>query len=155
MSGHVGTLFGSVGPVLDAHLLVEEPVRPASDVAGGEHTGHRRAGHVERVEVGIAHDAVAEPQATAFEPLGVRGDADADDDDVGGHDLASDEPYPFGCQPLDEDPAADVDAVGAVQIGDRLAHLGAEPTDQRSGGPFEHDDVVAERLRRSPRPRVR
>ena len=35
----------------------------------------------------------------------------------------------------------------AMQVGDRLAHLGAETADERRGGPFEHDDVVAEPLR--------
>ena len=35
---------------------------------------------------------------------------------------------------------------GAMEIGDGLAHLGAEAADQRRTGAFEDDDVVAERL---------
>ena len=59
VGGHVSTLLGGVGPVLDPHLLVEQPVRPSRDVAGGEHPGNDLAGHVERIEVRIAHHAVA------------------------------------------------------------------------------------------------
>ena len=142
----VGALFGSVRPVLDAHLLVEEPVRPASNIAGSEHARHDRTRHIERVEVGVTDDPVAQAQPTSFEPVRVRRDADTDDDRVGGNDLTTHEADAVGRQSLDEDTTADLDTVRTVQLGDRLAHLGAKATDQWGRRTFEHHHVVAEGL---------
>ena len=75
-------LLGRVGPVLDAHLLAEQRVGPAADVAGGVDAG--RAGG----EGGVAHDAVAQLEPAALQPAGGRRDPDADDDHVGRHDRA-------------------------------------------------------------------
>ena len=42
VGGRERTLFGGVGPVLDSHLLLEQGVVPAHDVAGGVHAAARR-----------------------------------------------------------------------------------------------------------------
>ena len=62
VGGRERALLGGVGPVLDAHLLVEQRVVPAHHVAGGVH--QRRAD----VEVGAAHHAVAELEPRALQP---------------------------------------------------------------------------------------
>ena len=82
VAGGDRALLGGVRPVLDAHLLAEQRVRPAGHVAGRVHA--RRAGG----QRGVADDAVAELQPAALQPAGRRRHADADDDDVGGHDRA-------------------------------------------------------------------
>ena len=42
VGGRERALLGGVGPVLDAHLLVEQGVVPAHDVAGGVDQRQRR-----------------------------------------------------------------------------------------------------------------
>ena len=73
----VDALLGRVRPVLEPHHLpVEQLVRPARDVAGGDDAGrreHRR----------VAHDAVVEREPAAFEPARLGHDADADDHEIG------------------------------------------------------------------------
>ena len=59
-----GALLGGVRPVLDPHLLVEQLVRPARHVARRVHAGRPA------FSVGVAHDAVAELEPAAGEPVG-------------------------------------------------------------------------------------
>ena len=56
-------LFDRVRPVLESHhLAVEQRVRPPRDVARGDDSGRGEPGR-------IAHDAVVEREARAFEPV--------------------------------------------------------------------------------------
>ena len=86
-AGRVHALLGRVRPVLEPHqLAVEQRVRPAGDVAGGDDPRRGRA----RL---VAHDAVVDREPRSFEPRGLGHDADADHDDVGRDRGAVAEPH--------------------------------------------------------------
>ena len=100
------------------------------------------------VEVGAAHDAVADLETRVGEPVGGRGHPDADDDDVGRLVPAAVDQHGAGLEALDRDAAPDLDAVVGVDGRDRRPHRRAEAADQRRRRALEHQYLVAELARR-------
>ena len=127
--------------MLDAHALpVQQGVGPAGDVAGCDDTGRGEAR-------GVAHDAVVECEAAAFEPGRLGRDTHPDDDQVGFDRASVGEPHPLDAvapfEPGDHDAAAKVDAVIAVQPSARVADDRAHCPRQRSREHLQHGDVEA------------
>ena len=147
VAGGGGALLGGVRPVLEPHLLAEEAVVPAHDVAGGEHAG-RPGG-----EAGVGHHPVADLQAAAGQPVGHRCHPDADDDDVGVDHGAVGEPDALDpVLALDgghADAEAHVDAAVSVQVGEHAADLHAEGALERRRQCLHHRDLEAQAPGRS------
>src|SRR6185312_15937766 len=77
----VHALFDGVGPVLDAHGLVEDVVVPAGDITRGDDPGNPGG------QVGCAAHAVGEVDRRAGQPGGRRHGAHSHEERVGGQGL--------------------------------------------------------------------
>ncbi len=125
----VDALLGRIRPVLEPHeLAVEQRVGPPRDVARGDDARRGEPG-------GVAHDAVVEGEAGAFEPARFGGDADTDDDDIGldggvvGEADALDAAVALDA--VDLHVRAQIDAVVAVHGRDHVAQRGTEASHHR------------------------
>ena len=127
-------LRDGVLPVLEAEELVAvERVGEAGDVAGHEDVVGDEAVDVDGAAAGVGrHAERTGRQSRTLEPLDVADRAERDDDDVHVESVPSDSvawrTLPSPLERADLDPRAEVDAVGALEVGGDLADHVAERT---------------------------
>src|SRR5690606_24448525 len=135
-AGGDGGLVEGVRPVFDPDVGVEQRVVGAGHVAGGEDVG---VGGAER---GVHEHAVVDLEPGRGGEPGVGFDADASDDGVGLDAGAVGEADASG-DLLDLDAEPQVEAVGAVEVGEGRADPFAEDAQQRLASGLQHGDVDA------------
>ena len=145
-----GALLGGVRPVLDAHLLAEQAVRPAAHVAGRLHARRPAASVASHTTPSRSSSPLPSSQPVD------RRHPDADDDHVGRHQRRR---RP-ACTPSSPSPATrtsqrmSMPSAACTAVGS-AAHLGAEAADQRRRQALEHGHRAALAPGPSPRPRAR